>query len=79
MGYNYFYNWAIGKSTTSTACVSQLIISSKSLMSLPQTVLPAELSASAILVNYWTKSVNNAVWITIFLVIVALINMGGGR
>jgi len=42
-------------------------------------VLPAELSASAILVNYWTKSVNNAVWITIFLVIVALINMGGGR
>ncbi|PLW13958.1 hypothetical protein PCANC_13978 [Puccinia coronata f. sp. avenae] len=42
-------------------------------------VLPAEISASAILVNYWTKSVNNAVWITIFLIIVALINLGGGR
>lgn len=42
-------------------------------------VLPTEISASAILVNYWTKSVNNAVWITIFLIVVALINLGGAK
>ncbi|CAH7689730.1 amino acid permease/ SLC12A domain-containing protein [Phakopsora pachyrhizi] len=42
-------------------------------------VLPTEISASAVLVNYWTKSVNNAVWITIFLLIVGLINLGGAR
>lgn len=42
-------------------------------------VLPAEIAASAVLVNYWTKSVNNAVWITIFLIIVGLINLGGAR
>ncbi|OAV94228.1 hypothetical protein PTTG_00614 [Puccinia triticina 1-1 BBBD Race 1] len=42
-------------------------------------VLPTEISASAILVNYWTKAVNNAVWITLFLVIVGLINLGGAR
>ncbi|PLW05859.1 hypothetical protein PCANC_13980 [Puccinia coronata f. sp. avenae] len=42
-------------------------------------VLPTELSASAILMNYWTKSVNNAVWIGLFLIIVALINLGGAR
>ncbi|KAG0140635.1 hypothetical protein CROQUDRAFT_664942 [Cronartium quercuum f. sp. fusiforme G11] len=42
-------------------------------------VLPAEISASAVLVNFWTRSVNNAVWITIFLLIVTAINMGGAR
>ncbi|KAI7952871.1 hypothetical protein MJO29_008502 [Puccinia striiformis f. sp. tritici] len=42
-------------------------------------VLPTEISASAILVNYWTKAVNNAVWITLFLIIVGLINLGGAR
>ncbi|MBW0518477.1 hypothetical protein O181_058192 [Austropuccinia psidii MF-1] len=42
-------------------------------------VLPAELSAAALLVNFWTKSVNNALWITIFLVIISLINLGGAK
>lgn len=42
-------------------------------------VLPTEISASAVLVNYWTQAVSNAVWITLFLFIVGLINLGGAR
>ncbi|KAF8922361.1 amino acid permease [Mucidula mucida] len=40
-------------------------------------ILPAELSASAVLINYWNKSVNNAVWISICMVVVIVINMFG--
>ncbi|KAF7355053.1 Amino acid permease [Mycena sanguinolenta] len=40
-------------------------------------VLPAELSAAAVLINYWTTSVNNAAWITIIMVVVIGINMCG--
>ncbi|KZT11237.1 amino acid permease [Laetiporus sulphureus 93-53] len=40
-------------------------------------VLPAELSAAAVLINYWNQSVNNAVWITMCLIVVILINMFG--
>jgi hypothetical protein len=42
-------------------------------------VLPAELSAAALLINFWITRVNNAVWITIFLVLCVLINLGGAR
>ncbi|KAJ7873272.1 amino acid permease/ SLC12A domain-containing protein [Mycena olivaceomarginata] len=31
-------------------------------------VLPAELSASAVLINYWNKTINNAAWVTIIMV-----------
>ncbi|KAH8988821.1 amino acid permease-domain-containing protein [Lactarius akahatsu] len=43
-------------------------------------VLPAELSAAAILVDFWDKDTNlNSVWITICLVVVVAINfMGAG-
>jgi hypothetical protein len=39
-------------------------------------ILPAELAASAVLVNYWVDSakINNAVWITICMAVVFLIN-----
>jgi len=40
-------------------------------------ILPAELSASAVLINYWNTSVNNAVWITMCLVVVIMLNMFG--
>ncbi|PCH35836.1 amino acid permease [Wolfiporia cocos MD-104 SS10] len=40
-------------------------------------VLPAELSAAAVLINYWNQSVNNAVWITMCLVVVIGLNMFG--
>ncbi|KAF7331999.1 Amino acid permease [Mycena kentingensis (nom. inval.)] len=40
-------------------------------------ILPAELSAAAVLINYWTTSVNNAVWITMCLVVVVIINLLG--
>ncbi|KAJ7781544.1 amino acid permease/ SLC12A domain-containing protein [Mycena metata] len=40
-------------------------------------VLPAELSAAAVLINYWNKTVNNAAWITIILIVVVGINMLG--
>jgi yeast amino acid transporter len=42
-------------------------------------VLPAELSAAAVLINYWNKEINNAAWITICLVVVVAINaLGAG-
>ncbi|KIY47657.1 hypothetical protein FISHEDRAFT_44970 [Fistulina hepatica ATCC 64428] len=40
-------------------------------------VLPAELSAAAVLINYWNDSINNAAWISICLVIVVSINLLG--
>lgn len=40
-------------------------------------ILPTELSAAAVLINYWNKEVNNAVWITIFMIVVIVINMFG--
>ncbi|KAI8097199.1 amino acid permease [Halteromyces radiatus] len=44
-------------------------------------VLPTELSAAAVLVNYWIgpERVSNAVWIIIFLIIVVVINFFGAR
>jgi len=43
-------------------------------------VLPAELSAAAVLMSYWTKSVNPAVWVTMCLVVVVGINLlGAGK
>ncbi|KAF8522939.1 amino acid transporter [Hysterangium stoloniferum] len=41
--------------------------------------LPAELSAAAVLINFWNKSINNAAWITICLVVVVGINFLGTR
>lgn len=42
-------------------------------------VLPAELSAAAVLINYWNTTINNAVWISICLVVVVSINFMGAR
>lgn len=42
-------------------------------------VLPAELSAAAVLINYWNTSINNAVWIIMCLVVTVAINMLGAR
>ena len=42
-------------------------------------IMPAELSAAAVLINLWNDSVNNAVWITVCLIVVVFINfMGAG-
>lgn len=40
-------------------------------------VSPAEISAAAILINYWNKTVNNSVWVVMCLVVVLTINMLG--
>jgi amino acid transporter len=42
-------------------------------------VLPAELSAAAVLINYWNDTINNAAWITICLAVVVAINFMGAR
>ncbi|PCH39052.1 amino acid permease [Wolfiporia cocos MD-104 SS10] len=39
--------------------------------------LPAEISAAAILINYWNTTVNDGVWIAICLVVIIIINMFG--
>jgi len=41
--------------------------------------LPAELSAAAVLINYWNKTINDAAWITICLIVVVCINFLGTR
>jgi len=41
--------------------------------------LPAELSAAAVLINYWDSKINNAVWITITGIVVITINFLGTR
>ncbi|KAF8511572.1 amino acid transporter [Hysterangium stoloniferum] len=40
-------------------------------------LLPTELSAASVLINFWNKSVNDAVWITIFFIVVIAINLMG--
>ncbi|KAI0750026.1 amino acid permease [Daedaleopsis nitida] len=40
-------------------------------------LLPTELSAAAVLMNFWTEDVSNAVWITMCLVVVVVINLFG--
>jgi len=44
-------------------------------------VLPAELSAAAVLIDFWDKNTNvNSAWIVICLVVVVAINfMGAGK
>ncbi|CED82715.1 amino acid permease [Phaffia rhodozyma] len=42
-------------------------------------ILPAEISAVAILVQYWTTAYSNAIWISIALAIVIVINLFGAR
>lgn len=40
-------------------------------------IMPAELSASAVLINYWNDSISNALWISICFAIVVIINLLG--
>ncbi|WVW84490.1 hypothetical protein I302_106524 [Kwoniella bestiolae CBS 10118] len=40
-------------------------------------ILPAELSAAAVLINLWNKTINNALWISICLIVVVVINLFG--
>ncbi|KAF4623545.1 hypothetical protein D9613_001967 [Agrocybe pediades] len=40
-------------------------------------VLPAELSAASVLIGFWNKDINPAVWVTICMVVVIVINMLG--
>lgn len=40
-------------------------------------ILPAELSAAAVLIGFWNETINQAAWISIFLVVVVVINLFG--
>jgi amino acid transporter len=40
-------------------------------------VLPAELSAAAVLISYWNKVINPAAWVSMCLVVVVSINLLG--
>lgn len=40
-------------------------------------VLPLEIVAAAITIDYWNSGVNKAVWITIFWVLIVAINLFG--
>jgi amino acid transporter len=41
--------------------------------------IPLELTAAGLVINYWSTSVNIAVWITIFLIALLIINLFGVR
>ncbi|CAF1097540.1 unnamed protein product [Adineta steineri] len=41
--------------------------------------MPLELTAAGLVINYWTTSINVAVWITIFLIALLIINLFGVR
>jgi amino acid transporter len=40
-------------------------------------ILPAELSAAAVLINFWNDTINNALWISICMFVVIVINLFG--
>ncbi|KAK7692232.1 hypothetical protein QCA50_003857 [Cerrena zonata] len=40
-------------------------------------LFPAEISAAAVLMNFWIENISNAAWITIFLAVVIIINLFG--
>ncbi len=42
-------------------------------------VLPLEIVAASITINYWHAGVSNAAWVTIFLVLIISINLFGVR
>ncbi|CAF0859268.1 unnamed protein product [Adineta steineri] len=42
-------------------------------------VMPLELTAAGLVINYWITSINIAVWITIFLILLLIINLFGVR
>lgn len=40
---------------------------------------PAELSAAATLINFWSPGISPAVWYTVFIVVIVMINFCGVR
>ena len=40
---------------------------------------PAELSAAATVINFWTSRINPAVWYSVFIVVIAVVNFSGVR
>ena len=42
-------------------------------------VMPLELTAAGLVINYWSASINIGVWITIFLIALVIINLFGVR
>lgn len=43
------------------------------------TVLPFELIAASIVIEYWRTDINVAVWVTVFLVVLGIIQIFGVR
>lgn len=41
--------------------------------------VPAEISAAATVIQFWNKSINPGVWITVFLVVIVALNLCGVR
>jgi yeast amino acid transporter len=43
------------------------------------TILPFELTAASITIRFWRDDINSGVWITVFLVVLAAIQIFGVR
>jgi len=70
MGWNYWYVLA----HTVASFVHYLIILHRYNWVI---VLPAELSAASVLIGFWNKAVNPAVWVTVCMIVVIVINLLG--
>jgi len=70
LGWNYWYNWTIILPAELRSVRARSIHSWFHLLRLPR-------SAAAILIGYWNDKISPAVWISICMVVVILINMLG--
>ena len=72
LGWNYWYNWTIIlPAELRFVCTCSMFIASQVYL------LRSTRSAAAILIGYWNSVINPAVWITVCMVVVIVINMLG--
>lgn len=70
MGWNY---WYVSRAILSIVTLFLIILHRYNWV----IVLPAELSAASVLIGFWNKAVNPAVWVTICMIVVIVINLLG--
>jgi amino acid transporter len=87
LGWNLWYNWTVRCLFATYAILLNVVLAkghitryASNSFSIPPPLphhLQAEISAAATIINFWHPSVNNAVWITMCLVVAVGINMSG--
>jgi amino acid transporter len=79
MGWNYVLQWA-GERTSIVESMLQVMLTPRNdYLSECLVVLPLEITAAGITVQYWTESVNIAIWITVFWLAIIAVNVSRQR